>query len=153
VYTKCKPDLTRYTLRRNTVSTEYNIYWDDNTKPSEPFIVFQSLAINTREQYLRDLAQNYNNQEANDSSRSFSRFSITSKRLRDNKDKQKPKLLPEKLSLGGLTWNVLVNDFRWVDTVFLKWTIRYFSVIKMLQNSRILMQMFQWRNSFSRCDP
>ena len=74
--------------------------------------------MNTREQYLRDLAENYNTHGSTDSAaRGFARFSITgSRRVRDKekeKEKQKPKLLPEKLSTGALTWNVSVNDHRY----------------------------------------
>ena len=69
--------------------------------------------MNTREQYLRDLAQNYGNQGAVEGSRGFARFSISSSRkMRDNKDKKTPKLMPETLSMGGLIWEVSVNDYR-----------------------------------------
>ena len=71
--------------------------------------------MNTREQYLRDIALTCVNPVSTDSGPRFARFSITaaSRKIRD-KDKLKPKLMPEEMSRGALTWKVIVTDYRFV---------------------------------------
>ena len=72
--------------------------------------------MNTRQQYLRDIALNSVSPANNESGPRFARFSITaaSKKIRDrDKDKLKAKLMPEELSRGALTWRVVVSDYRY----------------------------------------
>ncbi|XP_076817370.1 uncharacterized protein LOC143462939 isoform X2 [Clavelina lepadiformis] len=78
---------------------------------------FKTLAINTREQYLRDLAMNNSTQYGLEGRKEFTRFSITSKRVKDNKEKQKLKSMPEINSRGALTWQVSVDDYSRTEAV------------------------------------
>ena len=71
--------------------------------------------MNTRQEYLRDLCLNQATQAGLEGSSKFAaRFSISaaSRRIRDNKEKQRNRPTPELLSRGALTWAVTVFDHR-----------------------------------------
>ena len=70
--------------------------------------------MNTREQYLRDLALNQVSPAGMEDTPRLGRFSITaaSRRIKEGKEKQKAKPLPELWSHGALTWTVFANDYR-----------------------------------------
>nr|XP_039270889.1 signal-induced proliferation-associated 1-like protein 1 isoform X1 [Styela clava] len=72
---------------------------------------FKAMSMNTRQEYLRDLALNHTSQTGLEASQKFTRFSLTaaSRRVID-RDKSKNKLLPEESSLGSLVWHVILQD-------------------------------------------
>nr|XP_009857983.1 signal-induced proliferation-associated 1-like protein 1 isoform X3 [Ciona intestinalis] len=70
---------------------------------------FKSLAMNTRQEYLRDLATTNLTQSGLEVNPKFSFFAL--RRMRDNKDKQKSRPMPEVLSHGALTWQLSVDDY------------------------------------------
>nr|CAB3266077.1 signal-induced proliferation-associated 1-like protein 1 [Phallusia mammillata] len=80
---------------------------------------FKAMAMNTRQEYLRDLCINYTTQNGLDTNAKFGRFSISaaSRKIRDNKEKQKLRPTPEILSRGALSWHVNVTDYSTSDIV------------------------------------
>ena len=70
--------------------------------------------MNTREQYLRDLVQNNASQNGLEGTPRYGRFSITaaSRRIKEGKDKQKLRPMPEIWSRGSITWKVNAHDYR-----------------------------------------
>lgn len=75
-------------------------------------IFYQAMAMNTRQEYLRDLAVNHTLQTGLDGGQRFTtKFSLTaaSRRVID-RDKSKNKLSPEEFSQGSLIWNVVMQD-------------------------------------------
>lgn len=72
---------------------------------------FKAMSMNTRQEYLRDLALNHTSQTGLEASQKFTRFSLTaaSRRVID-RDKTKNKLSPEECSLGSLVWHVILQD-------------------------------------------
>ena len=70
--------------------------------------------MNTREQYLRDMAINYVTQSGLEGTPRLGRFSLTaaSRRIKEGKEKQKVKPASELWSCGAIAWNVSVHDYR-----------------------------------------
>ena len=73
--------------------------------------------MNTREQYLRDLALNQATQSGMEVTPRLGRFSITaaSRRIKEGKDRrEKLKVKPthDILSFGAIAWIVDVKDYR-----------------------------------------
>ncbi|XP_043918205.1 signal-induced proliferation-associated 1-like protein 3 [Protopterus annectens] len=68
---------------------------------------FHLMAIRTRQEYLKDLAENFITSTPIDSGGKFTLISLTSKK----KEKNKPRLGAELYSCGTITWRVLAQDF------------------------------------------
>lgn len=70
------------------------------------------MAMNTRQEYLRDLAVNHTLPAGIDGGQKFTtKFSLTaaSRRVID-RDKGKAKVSPEECARGSLVWNVALQD-------------------------------------------
>ncbi|KAG9344322.1 hypothetical protein JZ751_010991 [Albula glossodonta] len=68
---------------------------------------FRAMATRTRQEYLRDLADNFTSAATVDSTSKFSFISLGPKK----KEKTKPRRSAHLLSIGAITWNVLARDF------------------------------------------
>lgn len=79
---------------------------------------FKSLAMNTRQEYLKDSIRKYRTQQGLDSTDSkFGRFGFAGRRNRDRSNKQnRPQ--PLTTSCGALVWPVIVTDFKSVSVAF-----------------------------------
>lgn len=68
---------------------------------------FRAMATRTRQEYLKDLAENFVSTATVDSSVKFSFISLGAKK----KEKVKPKREAHLYSTGAIVWNVIVRDF------------------------------------------
>ncbi|XP_063287165.1 signal-induced proliferation-associated 1-like protein 3 isoform X3 [Pelobates fuscus] len=68
---------------------------------------FHTMATRTRQEYLKDLAENYVTNTPVDTTGKFNLISLTSKK----KEKTKPRLGAEHQSSGALAWRVVAQDF------------------------------------------
>ncbi|KAG8448749.1 hypothetical protein GDO86_015713 [Hymenochirus boettgeri] len=68
---------------------------------------FHTMATRTRQEYLKDLAENYITNTPIDTTGKFNLISLTSKK----KERTKPRLGAEMQSAGALSWRVAAQDF------------------------------------------
>ncbi|XP_078000701.1 signal-induced proliferation-associated 1-like protein 2 isoform X2 [Glandiceps talaboti] len=68
---------------------------------------FVAMAIRTRQEYLRDLANNYVSNATIDTGAKLGKFSLWDRK----KEKSVPKILPETVSKGAIAWRTQVEDY------------------------------------------
>ncbi|KAK2152234.1 hypothetical protein LSH36_334g01028 [Paralvinella palmiformis] len=69
---------------------------------------FTAMATRTRQEYLKDLANNYTTNTSIDSGSKLSKFSLGSGR---RKDRPKLRAFPDMFAKGAIVWNVQLEDF------------------------------------------
>ncbi|KAJ9585309.1 hypothetical protein L9F63_002894, partial [Diploptera punctata] len=67
---------------------------------------FATMATRTRQEYLKDLANNYTTSTAVDPGQKFSIMSFSSKK----KERPRPRFLPDGLQRGAISWQVVLDD-------------------------------------------
>ncbi|XP_070576551.1 signal-induced proliferation-associated 1-like protein 1 [Ptychodera flava] len=67
---------------------------------------FVTMAVRTRQEYLRDLANNSVSNATIDTSAKFGKFTLWDKK----KEKSPPKVFPENITKGAIVWRVQVED-------------------------------------------
>ncbi|PNF19182.1 hypothetical protein B7P43_G09603 [Cryptotermes secundus] len=67
---------------------------------------FATMATRTRQEYLKDLANNYSSTTVVDQGQKFSIMSFSSKK----KERVRPRFLPDALQRGAISWQVVLDD-------------------------------------------